>query len=547
MTREPVSITARLLAPGLWVLRRLRMRGKLALVACILLVPLLWASAELQWGYWQQVQAVHAERAALPPAATAAVVQALDNRETALQWRRALGAATGATVFGLLIYLALCVRHSFVADFGRLLAAMRGMAGGRLDAVQPAPGRDEIAEMSRLLADLTGSLAGIVADVRSNAALVAQAGHVLASGHRDLATRTEQQAANLEQTSASVQQLASTVQQNAASASEVDQQTGQVREAAERGADSMGHAVGAVEAIQSSAHRMAEITGTIDALAFQTNILALNAAVEAARAGEQGRGFAVVAAEVRRLAQRSGEAAKEIRQLIETSLGQVDNSVQRIRSAGGGIAQIVDGVRGVAANMSSISRASAEQSSGLQQLSQAVTQLDGLTQRNAQLVDEAVVQAGRLEERARTLSQAVVHFRLPQGTADEAYALVQRALAQHGRMQEKAFLEWLTQAGNGCHDRDMYVFALDGAGTYCGFAGNAAKVGARVHDIPGVDGARLLQTIVAQAETEPGWVEYDIVNPATGAVQVKMSYVAKRGNLYLGCGVYKSVGVRQAA
>jgi len=377
--------------------------------------------------------------------------------------------------------------------------------------------------------------------VRSNSALVAHAGKSLALGNRDLSDRTEQQAANLEQTAASVHELSGTVNQNAATAGDSDKQAAQVRDVAEAGSTAMTQAVSSVESIQKSAQQMNEIIGVIDSLAFQTNILALNAAVEAARAGEQGRGFAVVASEVRMLAQRSAESAREIRRLIETSAQQVSHSVQQIRVAGGNMSQIVAGVRGVAANMSLISAASADQSTGLIQIASAVGQLDEITQRNAQMVERAVAQANQLEERASHLALAVQSFMLQQGTAEEAMALVDSAMALRGQMARDAFLRALTEPDRAFHDRDMYVFVLDAQGTYLAFGGKPEKVGTRVQDIPGVNGQALLQAIIAQAELEPGWVEYDIVNPVTGAVQTKMSFVREVDGLYLGCGVYKSL------
>ena len=260
----------------------------------------------------------------------------------------------------------------------------------------------------------------------------------------------------------------------------------------------------------------------------------------------KGGGFAVVAAEVRTLAQRSSASAKEIRELIEASRTQVEAGVSQIRTAGKSIGQIVSGVRGVAANMSLISASSAEQSTGLSEISSAVTQLDQITQRNAQMVERAVTQSNQLEQRAANLSQAVSSFMLQQGTAEEAMQLVSRAQAMRQQRGRDAFVHLLTDPAAGFHDRDMYVFALDGSGVYRAFGGKPEKVGSRVQDIAGVDGQALLHAIVDQAEAGEGWVEYDIANPVTGAIQAKMSYVVKVDDLYVGCGVYKTVA-RQAA
>ncbi|MBE0588250.1 MAG: cache domain-containing protein [Hydrogenophaga sp.] len=477
-----------------------------------------------------------------------AVLQRLDallhERTGTLQRQRQIAVGSALFGLGLLLFLLLSFYRSFVIDFRDVLAVMKQTAAGNLQARVKIRGNDELSDLARLLEGMTRNLSSMVAEVRSNSALVAHAGKSLALGNRDLADRTEQQAANLEETAASVQQLSSTVHQNAETASDSDSQAARVRDVAESGAQSMGRAVESVETIQKSAQQMNEIIGVIDSLAFQTNILALNAAVEAARAGEQGRGFAVVASEVRMLAQRSAASAKEIRQLIEASATQVAASVKQIRAAGGNMTEIVNGVRGVAANMSLISAASAEQSTGLIQVSSAVSQLDEITQRNAQMVERAVVQANQLEDRAANLSRAVSSFMLQQGTAEEAMTLVDQALDFRGTTGRDAFLRGLSAPDGPFFDRDMYIFALDRQGVYLAFGGKPEKVGSRVQDIAGIDGQALLESIVAQAEQEAGWVEYDIVNPQSGAIQTKMSYVTRVDDLYLGCGVYKSLSLQ---
>ena len=356
-----------------------------------------------------------------------------------------------------------------------------------------------------------------------------------------MSRRTELQASSLTQTAASVEQLSSALQANAATVSHADTQAGEVCNLANGGAATMAGAVAAVEAVQDSAKRMGEIVELIDSMAFQTNILALNAAVEAARAGESGRGFAVVASEIRLLSQRSAESAKEIRQLINRSSSHVAASVQKIREAGTNIEAIVTGIRHVATDMSLIAASSNEQSTGLNEITTAVRQLDEITQRNASMAARTLTQAVNLEGRATTLVQSVALFRLQQGSAEEALQMVEQAVSHRNQTTRESFLRDLTNPAKGFHDRDMYIFALNSTGTYLAFGGNPSRVGTRVQDIAGIDGDGLLDSIVNQASTEAGWVEYDITNPTTGQVQAKMSFVQKVDDVYVGCGVYKNL------
>ncbi len=499
-----------LLKPGVWCMRRLRFAGKLCVLAVLAAGPVAMAVGQVLLGN--------------------SPVEGLER--TAL---------VSLVCFVALVYFLLALQATVVQDLKQVTAVARQIVAGDLRTALASQGQDELGQLTTAMSQVGRTVSAMVANVRSNAAFVAHSGQSMAAGNRELSDRTEQQAANLEETSASVQQLSSTVQHNADTAGQANARAAQVRDVADSGAATMQQAIASVEAIQAGAKRMDEIVGVIDGLAFQTNILALNAAVEAARAGESGRGFAVVASEVRSLAQRSAESAKEIRQLISTSSGQVAASVEQIRAAGSNMSQIVTGIRDVAANMSQISTSSAEQSAGLAEITSAVQQIDEITQNNAKMVEHAVSQAVALEGRASTLVQSVAMFKLQQGSAEEAQALVERAMAHRRTTSSDSFLREITDPKRGFHDRDMYVFVLDSNGTYVAFGGNPAKVGTRVQDIPGIDGQGLLDSIVQQAEREPGWVEYDITNPTTGKVQTKMSYVQRVDGLYAGCGVYKNL------
>ncbi|WP_099527824.1 methyl-accepting chemotaxis protein [Stenotrophomonas maltophilia] len=266
----------------------------------------------------------------------------------------------------------------------------------------------------------------IVGRIQSSASSINLAAGEIASGNNDLSRRTEQQAANLEETAASMEELTSTVKQNAEHARQANQLAIGAHGVASQGGEVVGQVVTTMSAIEASSKKIAEIISVIDGIAFQTSILALNAAVEAARAGEQGRGFAVVASEVRTLAQRSAGAAKEIKGLIEDSVGKVADGSALVRQAGTTMGEIVASVQRVTDIMADISAASQEQSSGIEQVNQAVVQMDETTQQNAALVEEASAAARSMEEQANLLAEAVSVFRT--GAAAAAVS-VPRALA----------------------------------------------------------------------------------------------------------------------
>ena len=256
------------------------------------------------------------------------------------------------------------------------------------------------------------SMARIVGQVRHGADGVAMASAEIAQGNHDLSARTESQASALEQTAASMEQLSGTEQQTADSARQANQLAAKASTVAVRGGEVVGQMVETMKGINESSHRIADIIQVIDSIAFQTNILALNAAVEAARAGEQGRGFAVVASEVRNLAGRSAQAAKEIKGLIGASVQRVETGTRLVGNAGTTMSEVVGAIRGVTDIMAEISAASHEQSLGVAQVGEAVTQLDQVTQQNAALVEEMAAAASSLKGQAKDLVQVVSVFRL---------------------------------------------------------------------------------------------------------------------------------------
>ncbi|MDC8773459.1 methyl-accepting chemotaxis protein [Roseateles albus] len=293
----------------------------------------------------------------------------------------------------------------------------RTVASGDLTTEVQVYSKDECGQLLQSLQDMNDSLINIVNQVRSGTESMATATYEIAGGNMDLSSRTEEQASALEQTAASMHELASTVKQNFESGKHANQLAESAAQVAARGGTVVGQVVHTMEAINVSSKKIADIIGVIDSIAFQTNILALNAAVEAARAGEQGRGFAVVAAEVRSLAGRSAEAAKEIKILITTSVGNVSEGCKLVEQAGSTMDEIVVHVRRVADLMGEVTSASQDQTLGIEQVNQAIGQMDTVTQQNAALVEEAAAAAQSLDHQAKTLVQAVSVFRLGQRAA----------------------------------------------------------------------------------------------------------------------------------
>jgi methyl-accepting chemotaxis protein len=327
---------------------------------------------------------------------------------SAIAW--IVGGIVIALVLGLVVTL--LVARIVSAPLERALVVARTVAAGDLTSQIDVRSSDETGLLMGALKEMNDSLFKIVGEVREGTDMIATASSQIAAGNLDLSSRTEQQASSLEETASSMEELTGTVKQNADNARQATKLAETASAIAVKGGVVVAQVVQTMGSINASSTKIVDIISVIDGIAFQTNILALNAAVEAARAGEQGRGFAVVASEVRNLAQRSAAAAREIKDLISNSVAQVGIGSQLVDQAGATMTDIVDSVGRVTNIINEISAASQEQTVGIEQINEAITQMDTVTQQNAALVEEAAAAAGSLQDQAQSLLQAVSMFEL---------------------------------------------------------------------------------------------------------------------------------------
>ncbi len=321
---------------------------------------------------------------------------------------------SGATLVlsAILMLFGLSLSRSIARPMARAVSVARTVAAGDLTTVIEVRGHDETAHLLGALREMNGSLNSIVGEVDTGIQAIASASAQIAAGNHDLSNRTEQQAGSLEETASSMEELTGAVQQNAAHARHANTLASQAADVAVRGGEVVQQVVQTMDSINASSRKIVDIIGVIDGIAFQTNILALNAAVEAARAGEQGRGFAVVASEVRSLAQRSAAAAREVKALIDDSVSKVDAGSALVYHAGATMQEIVASVRQVNGIIGEITAASAEQEAGISQVNRAIAEMDGVTQKNAALVEEAAAAAESMRLQAERLSEVVGVFKV---------------------------------------------------------------------------------------------------------------------------------------
>jgi methyl-accepting chemotaxis protein len=536
----------RLLTPGVWLMRRLSggirfwgIPGPLILALCILitfhfgrLMDEYRSTTQLGTPATQAVSAP----SGLPPTDKAAMVE--DRRS---QLRSEMILTLLVPVGGLLLwfYLAYCFVRSNQLNRAHTEDSIMRAADGDLTSL-PNSESGAQAKFETHLEEMMTKMSIIVANIRTAAVLLGDTGKKLVEDTRSLSERAQAQGENLAQTALNVKKVSETVARNAAASQEISMMTAGLHKEADNADQLMQQAVQSMGPLQATSGRMFDIIGTIDGIAFQTNLLALNAAVEAARAGEQGRGFAVVAAEVRNLAKRSQIAAAEVRGLIAESSSRVATTVSGIERVNVMMESLIAGIAEISMNVNVMAEGSASQSSALEDVVNAVGDLDVLTQENTGLVARSTDNSALMISQASVLEISVGDFRLRQGTADQARQMVFDAQMHIQSMGfERASADFHDPRG-GFLDRDLYIFVFDRAGYYIVHGAAAHKEGTHLSEIQGLDADKLVNDAWHACDHEQGgWVTYAITNPLTDAIQAKISYVVPLDdNRLLGCGCY---------
>ena len=489
--------------------------------------------------HFDQGSAALAPTQALLRGANDRLQQLVDRHREAVERNIALLAAAYALGSLVLGYLMMAFYVSFHHALRQVLGGMQATAAGDLSHQLPIRGRDELAEISKAFDRMNERLSASTSEIRTRSARVDTAGRQVADGSLQLAQRTDEQAQSVRSTAAAIAQISSAVAQNAQAAREVDALTERLFAQAEAGNAAMAETVVAMDELQNASARVNDVVTVIDDVAFQTGMLALNAAIEAARAGVAGKGFAVVAGEVRQLALRCAESADEIRQLITASGQQVQDSSSKLQHVSVSLDTLVNGVREVSGQLRVIATASTQQSAALEEVESNIASLESITRDNASMVEQSNASAHLLVTQAEALTGSVAEMRLRHGSADEARGLVERAL-QHVQQvgREQAFQDFNDPHGDWI-DRDLFVFCFDRVGTIVVNGINPGRVGNNVNLLDGLRGTHHSDRMWDAADGGGGWVRYELVNPATGQMTVKESYVCQVDDqTLLGCGCY---------
>lgn len=440
-----------------------------------------------------------------------------------------------------IVYLMVAIKRSIGDGRARLQDELGRIGSGDLSiASDDTPTQRDAVD--RAVVRTRENLAQIVSQVRATAEVIVRSTRELSTGNQRLASRTEHQAATLQEAAAGMEQLSVSVAQNAANVAKASERASDARGIAQSGAHDVKELIQTVSLIEASSEKVTDIIGVIEGIAFQTNILALNAAVEAARAGEQGRGFAVVAAEVRNLAQRSSQAAKETRALIAGVAERVAAGNALAERAESNISKVTRGIDEVAELNGEIAQAAVQQCDSVEQMKQALLQLDTVTQQNSTLVNEGNLTTGTLDREAQKLEAALAAFHLDrQDARAKAIALVKKAIAHIKSKDRDAALRDLCDPHGAFVNGEFYVGVSDMHGVCRAHGTMSDLVGKPTLHMTDADGKRFVQEYINIATNEGrGWLDFRWLNPATQRVEEKSSYVEGVGDLIVSCGIYKT-------
>jgi len=460
-------------------------------------------------------------------------------------------------VVGLLLFAALYLFTGVYAymtlGIGRIVTLTERIASGELvnshGSRDHSTGSADDARLWNSIMKMNRSLADIVYQVRSSADSIVLAAGDIRAGHTDLSARTQDEAASLEETASGIEELAASARQNAGNCEEATRLAGGASEVATRAAAQMEQLARTMKAIDDSARQVGEILATVQGIAFQTNILALNAAIEAAHAGEHGRGFAVVATEVRGLAQRSADAAREIQRLITQSQGSAAQGGALVDAVTGTMNEVVGSVQRVGQVIADIALASSEQSSGVEQINKAITQIDAATQQNAAVVEQAAAAAASFEEESARLVDVVGRFKIDRGEDRTRVVAFVKAGAKHLRRVglQQACADFSDRQGRFVSG-EYYLFVLDMNCRRLAYAPDPSTIGRDDSELRDADGRRFSYEMVKQSRTAGfGWYDYRMLNPKTGRVQPKSVYFERVGEVVMGCGIYHGEAQAQPA
>lgn len=443
-------------------------------------------------------------------------------------------------------YVALSFYRSFTGSMQAVVHGVEAVMQGDFSRRVQVAGQDELADVGLGVDRMSGRLSSIVGEIRSSAVLVDQAGLAVADDGQVLAMRTQAQTAGLLETLRTIDELRAELSRGASVAESLERLTTGLREDAGASSQAMASSVEAMGGLGHSVERVAEINAVVDDIAFQTNLLALNASIEAARAGEAGKGFSVVAGEIRQLATRCSEAAAEIRSLIEATTEQVGLAAARIDDAHLRLTSIVQGVDHLAGRLSGLATGGGEHVRVLSEVATSVDSLNEITRHNSDAADKSSQSARTLMLQAQSLRDAVAMIRLRDGTADEARALVERALAHIAAVGWDRAAADFNEPRGAFVDRDMFLFAVDDEDRYLVMGQQPELVGRSVHELLSVSSTvadQFLSCARAAAAAGGGWIAYDGFAADKGGMVRKSAYVrALEGGAFIGCGVRRDGG-----